>query len=521
MSTRRRALKSVSEEHNKIAHIVEHYAVHNAHVGFTLKKQGESLADIRTPPNSTVVDNIRIIYGNNIAKELVEVDASDETLKMKMKGYISNVNYSAKKYNMLLFINHRLVESAALKKVLDQVYSVYIPKNSHPFLYLSLELDPRNMDVNVHPTKREVHFLHEDLVLDKIKMAVESKLLGCNTSRVFYTQARLPGASVPKETAVGETNKTYAHHMVRTDSSLQKLDKFFGPPAATTTPSTSKATDLGQADVKSKETSSGSKAAKRVECKLRSVLELRHDVEDKMHVGLRELLKNSTFVGCVSPKQALVQHETRLYLCNTARLSEELFYQTMLYDFANFGMIKFANPLPIHEMALMALDDPACGWTEVDGPKNELARSIEEVLTQKGPMLDEYFSMIVDSTGNLCSLPLLLDQYTPETRGLPLFIVDLSTEVDWDDEKGCFDSFCRETARFYSKQLESDCWEDGQEDSLSQIELDDRRDLRWVVEYVIYPALRRSFLPPKQFAEDATILQIANLPDLYKVFERC
>jgi DNA mismatch repair protein MLH1 len=40
------------------------------------------------------------------------VDASDETLKMKLKGYISNVNYSAKKYNMLLFINHRLVESA-------------------------------------------------------------------------------------------------------------------------------------------------------------------------------------------------------------------------------------------------------------------------------------------------------------------------------------------------------------------------------------------------------------------------
>jgi len=49
----------------------------------------------------------------------------------------------------------------------------------------------------------------------------------------------------------------------------------------------------------------------------------------------------------------------------------------------------------------------------------------------------------------------------------------------------------------------------------------DSQDLRWVVEHVIYPALRRSFLPPKWFAEDATILQIANLPDLYKVFERC
>jgi DNA mismatch repair protein MLH1 len=61
-------------------------------------------------------------------------------------------------------------------------------------------------------------------------------------------------------------------------------------------------------------------------------------------------------------------------------------------------------------MALMALDDPACGWTEVDGSKTELAQSVEELLMQKGPMLDEYFSMIIDSTGNLCSLPLLLGE---------------------------------------------------------------------------------------------------------------
>lgn len=68
VSTRRKALKSVAEEHNKIADIVGRYAIHNSRVGFTLKKQGESLADIRTPPNSAVVDNIRTIYGNSIAR---------------------------------------------------------------------------------------------------------------------------------------------------------------------------------------------------------------------------------------------------------------------------------------------------------------------------------------------------------------------------------------------------------------------------------------------------------------------
>jgi hypothetical protein len=59
------------------------------------------------------------------------------------------------------------------------------------------------------------------------------------------------------------------------------------------------------------------------------------------------------------------------------------------------------------------------------------------------------------------------DQYSPATSGLPLFLLYLSTGVDWDEEKGCFDSFSRETARFYSKQLHSDCWDTEHESIMS------------------------------------------------------
>lgn len=72
--------------------------------------------------------------------------------------------------------------------MLQGVYSMYLPKGAHPFIYLSLKLDPKNVDVNVHPTKHEVHFLHEDAIVDVIRQAFEEKLLGSNTSRVFYTQ---------------------------------------------------------------------------------------------------------------------------------------------------------------------------------------------------------------------------------------------------------------------------------------------------------------------------------------------
>ncbi|EGZ17253.1 hypothetical protein PHYSODRAFT_384925, partial [Phytophthora sojae] len=106
----------------------------------------------------------------------------------KVRGYISNANYHLRKSNFILFINDRLVECPSLKRACEYVYSLYLPKNTHPFIYLSMELPPRNIDVNVHPTKREVHFLHEEDIVDSISQAIEKRLKGSNESRSFSVQ---------------------------------------------------------------------------------------------------------------------------------------------------------------------------------------------------------------------------------------------------------------------------------------------------------------------------------------------
>lgn len=196
VSTRRKALKSSGEEFAKIADVVSKYAIHNSGVAFTLKKQGENMADVRTTTGASILDNIRTIYGASVARELLEVSCDNQKYAFKMRGYISNANYSVKKLQFLLFINHRLVDSSALRKAIETLYEAYIPKNSHPFVYVSLEIAPRNVDVNVHPTKHEVHFLHEDSIIEAIQKAFEEKLLGANSSRTYYTQTLLPGVPV-------------------------------------------------------------------------------------------------------------------------------------------------------------------------------------------------------------------------------------------------------------------------------------------------------------------------------------
>lgn len=67
MTTRKSALKNATDEFNKVSDVVGKYAIHNALIGFSLKKFGLNNS-IKTPPNSNQVDNIRNIYGNGIAR---------------------------------------------------------------------------------------------------------------------------------------------------------------------------------------------------------------------------------------------------------------------------------------------------------------------------------------------------------------------------------------------------------------------------------------------------------------------
>lgn len=566
---RKKALRSPTEEYAHIMEVVGGYAIHNSHVGFTLKKFGEN-TDLKTPMNSSVIENVRIIHGNSIARELMEIELNEPALKLSLRGCITNVNYSHKKGTMLLFINHRLVDSQSIKKAVDSVYSTYLPKNSHSFVYLSLELDPRNVDVNVHPTKHEVQFLYEEQIIEKIKSCIESKLLSCNSTRVMYTQARLPGATAVEEIVkkTTDTVKVNPSYMVRVNADVQKIDKFF--PTITKnlndaescdvekeipiedhdldSENDSKAAsildhineDMDQNEIDSsfiEEPNTSNNAGKwkthtavnqanisyidpkesfktrtfqyeRIETKLTSVKKLRLDIENSCNNNLREILANLIFIACIDSHKSLIQYSTKLYICDTTRFTEELFYETMLYDFQNLGLIKLSSPLPLEELIVLGLNSQETEWDTALGDMREMAVQMSELLVNKRSMLYEYFSLEINDSGDLLALPLLLDGHSPFMGALPTYLVRLATEVNWDSEMECFDTFSRQTAIFYA-QPNPDKSPEG-----SKAE-------EWRQEHIIFPAIRKNFIPPSSFVHNGAILQIASLNDLYKVFERC
>lgn len=185
--TRLSALRGSSEEYSRILDVVTKYAVHNPHVAFTCKKvclsapctyahllthlqSGSSTPDLTSPSGSTTKHAIQLMYGQTIAKDLLEVTVSPSTGKddmdvddddenddsWKADVCFTSPNYQAKKMVFLLFINResvpfcfqtpriypadRLVESPRIKKALETMYIGVLPKGMSPFVYLRSEV---------------------------------------------------------------------------------------------------------------------------------------------------------------------------------------------------------------------------------------------------------------------------------------------------------------------------------------------------------------------------------------------
>ena len=124
-------------------------------------------------------------------------------------------------------------------------------------------------------------------------------------------------------------------------------------------------------------------------------------------------------------------------------------------------------------------------------------------------MIEEYFTLSITKDGKLASIPKLLPGYIPDLNRLPLFLMRLGPQVNWDQESECFSSFLRELAYFYAPTPISNS-----QDSNSE------KALRWQIEHSLFPTLKKYFRAPRTLL-DRDVIQIASLPDLYKVFERC
>lgn len=531
MPSRQKAFRSPSEEYAKILDVVGRYAVHCSGVAFSCKKQGESATGISTPSNASTADSIRQIHGSAVANELINFEVSDEKLGFTASGWTSNANYHVKRTTILLFINHRSVESSAIKKAVEQTYSAFLPKGGHPFIYLSLDIDPARVDVNVHPTKREVNFLNEDEIIESICTEIRTKLSQVDTSRTFTTQSLLPSANLtvsgfskaqkdrPQSSQKNTSStpaKAYENNLVRTDHQLRKIISMLSPSTSNPT-----ATIPDQAVYTTS-------SRPRTNCRFDSIKVLRSSVHSALHEGLSSVLATHTYVGLIDPQRrtAAIQSGVKLYLIDYGLLSNELFYQIGLTEFQNFGAITFPQHLSVPALINLAVEDEKAKARPEDAEVawDDVPTLVTAQLVSKAAMLREYFNFDISPSGDLASLPLLLKGYAPSLAKLPRFLMRLGPCVNWEDEGECFHSFLRELASFYTpEQLPPTAPRQDDEEILAgdaDGEVKARREeLERVLEHVLFPAFRARLVATKGLVRG--VLEVANLKGLYRVFERC
>ncbi|CCX05135.1 Similar to DNA mismatch repair protein Mlh1; acc. no. P40692 [Pyronema omphalodes CBS 100304] len=454
--SRRRAFRSSSEEYTKILDVVGRYAVHCEGVAFSCKKHGESGVGVATTSSTNLVERIRRVHGSSVANEVIDFEVSNTGLGFKAKGMLSNANYHVKKTTLLLFINGRAVESSSIKKSIDAIYSTFLPKHGHPFVYLSIDIEPDRVDVNVHPTKREVNFLHEDEVIEIIAAGIQERLAAVDTSRSFaLMQTLLPGAlpqqqqqqatrrsgpanagrqptdpGVTSTPSARQAKKPYENNTVRVDHRDQKITAFVKP---STVGSTTRPT-IELADEQPQPLYDCDDSREWVQVRYATIKELRQRVRDAAHKGLAELFTNHIYVGLVDEHRRLaaVQHGVKLYLVDYAAIAYEMFYQIGLSDFRNFGVIRLTPPLKIQELLQIAAEQERQfekaerEERRGNGVANALCcQIIEKLLLDKRVMLRDYFSVDINDEGELVSIPMLLKGYTPCLGKLPSFLLRL------------------------------------------------------------------------------------------------
>ncbi len=166
-------LKSEKVETYNIIETVEHLALGFPNISFSLAIDGKEI--FKTSGRGDLLETIQKVYGNDIAKSLYPL--KNEGVAFSFKGFISKpeVSYS-KRYNLLTFLNNRCIYDYKINKAIEDAYRDYLPPLRYPFALICLDIDPSLVDVNVHPTKKEVRISLEDDMARDIRDTIISTL---------------------------------------------------------------------------------------------------------------------------------------------------------------------------------------------------------------------------------------------------------------------------------------------------------------------------------------------------------
>jgi DNA mismatch repair protein MutL len=201
---RKKFMKTDSVELRHIIDVVTHYALLNKNVSFILKHDGHIL--LNSPAIEDMQGNIAQIYGLGLAKDLLEVNHQDDSIKVK--GCIAKPHRARNDKNQqAIFVNGRWVKNSDIAKAVYEGFHSLLFVNKHPIFVLELELNPEKVDVNVHPQKLEIKIEQIEQVCKVIAEAVKDTLQKNNLIPIMDVEPEFDFSKLKKPTYSFEKSK--------------------------------------------------------------------------------------------------------------------------------------------------------------------------------------------------------------------------------------------------------------------------------------------------------------------------
>lgn len=204
-------LKSANTEFSYIQEIVQAIALSHPEVSIELKKFGKTV--LKTTGLNNLTQTIKEVYSSDVTENLKEVLKTDELSGLRISGFVSTPDYTrSSKKSYHLYINSRSVKCPVFQKAIDMVYKNLTANNKYPFVVLNLEIPPHDVDVNVHPTKKEVRYKNPNQIFNFIYSAVEAGLsnyvekVSQSQNTTPFNQASQNYYSTTTKTEINETS---------------------------------------------------------------------------------------------------------------------------------------------------------------------------------------------------------------------------------------------------------------------------------------------------------------------------
>ncbi len=174
LPARRKFLRSAPVEAARVQEVVTRYALAHPEVRFSLSADGREV--INTTGSGRLRDALLSIYGAEVASRMLPVSLADA--EVAVDGYTGapDLNRRNRSYTTLL-VNRRWVYDRSIYYAMEQAYQGTLPDRRFPFAVINISIPPEQVDVNSHPTKREVRFRNGDRLFSLVQRAMREALI--------------------------------------------------------------------------------------------------------------------------------------------------------------------------------------------------------------------------------------------------------------------------------------------------------------------------------------------------------